>query len=62
MSIVRDNLMKEKYYTPYCGGEDCIIMPRTHFNGEQFQCRSCRWVSNFDDDFIRRYKENWNIR
>lgn len=35
-------------------------MPRTFFNGKQFQCPYCGWVSSFPEDFIKRYKEKWN--
>ena len=61
MSIITDNLMKEKHYTPYCGGGDCPTMPRSSFDGDQFKCRSCGWRSGFDDDFIREYKVKWDI-
>lgn len=35
------------------------IMPRTFFNGHQFQCPYCGWISKFPEDFIKRYKEKW---
>ena len=45
-SIVRSNLLTERFYTPYCGSvEKCSHgMPRTRFDGEQFACR-CGWRS-----------------
>lgn len=57
MSIVRDNLMSDPNYTPYCGAiDDCEYrMPRTRFDGEQFVCR-CGWRSGFDAKFIEQYK------
>lgn len=60
MSIVRRNLMNVEGYSPYCGG-DCIL-PRTIFNGEQFECPCCDWVSKFPADFIKEYKEKWGIK
>lgn len=62
MSIVRDNLMNQKGYSPYCGNIRCFFgMPRTTFNGEQFTCR-CGWVSGFPKGFIKEYKEKWELK
>jgi hypothetical protein len=62
MSIVRDNLMTRQNYAPYCGNADCRgLMPRSTFNGEQFACRACGWVSQFPSDFIAEYKAKWGI-
>lgn len=47
-------------YSPYC--PQCSVMPRTFFNGEQFQCPNCGWVSQFPEDFIERYKNKWKIK
>jgi len=59
-SIVRENLMNESGYSPYCGAERCRHRwPRTYFNGEQFKC-NCGWVSEFPIGFIRRYKAKWD--
>ncbi|AXT40230.1 hypothetical protein D1814_16895 [Alteromonas sp. BL110] len=55
MSLVRENLLSRLNYTPYCGGECCKVMPRTSFNGSQFQCSSCGWVSRFEPEFIETY-------
>ncbi len=62
-SIVRENLMKDKDYTPYCGNptpkreKGGCSCPRTHFNKDikQFSCSECGWVSRFDKEFIHRY-------
>lgn len=65
-TIVRENLMTEKNYTPYCGNDKSSFQfggcrnPRTLFNGVQFQCPSCGWRSQFPDEFIDRYKKKWN--
>lgn len=71
MSIVRDNLMERKGYSPYCGDELCKPReyyplkgekwPRTVFDGEQFNCPKCRWRSEFDEGFIKEYKEKWKL-
>lgn len=59
MSIVRENLMTRKGYTPYCGNVDCRFhMPRTRYIGGQFQC-GCGWRSSFDDEFIEAYQAKW---
>ena len=57
-SIVRDNLMNEKGYKPYCGraGRCSGYWPRTVFTGSQFRCESCGWQSNFEPEFIANYK------
>ena len=61
MSIIRDNLMTQKGYSPYCGsiGKRCS-MPRTTFTGTQFKCSECGWVSSFDEKFIAAYKTKWS--
>ena len=84
-SIVRENLMTEQGYRPYCGNSEKIDRgkwngwaggtppdysrlpthcsnPRTKFNGEQFICRECGWVSEFPKEFIDKYKLKWNIK
>lgn len=56
MSIVRNNLLTQLYYTPYCGAETCRHRwPRTQFNGKQFACK-CGWQSQFEPEFIEQYK------
>ena len=47
-TIVRENLMTREGYSPYC--PQCSEMPRTFFNGEQFQCPNCGWISQFPED------------
>jgi len=60
MSIVRENLMNELDYTPYCGNGNCVgRMPRTSFDGEQFKCHACGWRSAFEVEFIDAYKAKW---
>lgn len=54
MSIVRDNMLTRLGYTPYCGR--CNTMRKTHFNGEQMECRICGWESGFEPEFIKQYK------
>lgn len=57
MSIVKSNLLSDRHYTPYCGYLYCLTMPRTIFNGSQFECPCCKWKSSFDDKFISEYKD-----
>ena len=61
MSLIRDNLMTREGYSPYCGNDDCMTCPRTIFNGEQFICPHCGWVSKLPADFIAEYKAKWKI-
>lgn len=59
MSIVRENLMNEPGYSPYCGAENCNLRwPRTRFNGQQFACR-CGFETTFEPEFIAAYKAKW---
>jgi hypothetical protein len=61
MSIVRENLMKDANYRPYCGNGYCGgMMPRTVWTGSQFKCYSCHWISQFPEDFIAEYKAKWH--
>ncbi len=60
VSVVRANLMGRKGYTPYCGNGKCTEMPRTFFDGEQFECRHCNWRSDFPSEFITEYKNKWS--
>lgn len=59
-SFVRNNLMTRPGYSPYCGNM-CGAMPRTEFNGTQFECPCCGWVSEFPKDFINKYKKKWEV-
>lgn len=61
MSVVRNNLMTQRGYTPYCGNGNCRgLMPRSKFNGNQFECHSCGWESEFEPEFIAGYKSKWD--
>lgn len=53
MSIVRNNLLSDPNYAPYCMGNNCRVMDRLVFTGKQFQCRSCGYITEFDADFIQ---------
>lgn len=63
-SIVRQNLMDDVNYRPYCGAFDkrCTL-PRTQYRtiDSQFICSECGWVSSFPEDFIKRYKEKHSL-
>jgi hypothetical protein len=65
MSQVRENLMSRAGYSPYCGGgisgDTSCSMPRTSWNGQQFRCGQCGWVSAFPADFIAEYRAKWNL-
>lgn len=50
ISIVRQNLLNDKNYAPYCG--ECRTMERMKFNNDQFVCKHCNSQTNFDSDFI----------
>ena len=57
LSIVRENLLTRPGYSPYCGSNSPACRnPRTLFNGTQFECPSCHWLSDFEPEFIERYK------
>lgn len=66
-SIVRENLMSQEGYRPYCGNNISrdthggCDNPRTKWNGQQFVCPTCGWVSQFPIEFIIRYKQKWNL-
>jgi len=60
MDIVRNNLMTQPGYTPYCGTGNYCRIPRTYFDGEQFACPHCGWRSQFPADFIAEYKAKWH--
>lgn len=65
MSVVRENMLTQRGYTPYCGnlrysptgGNGTCSMPRTFFNGSQLECPNCGWKSNFEPEFIEEYKK-----
>jgi predicted RNA-binding Zn-ribbon protein involved in translation (DUF1610 family) len=60
MDIVRNNLMTQLGYAPYCGSDPCTSFRRSRFDGEQFVCPHCGWRSQFPDDFIFEYKAKWH--
>ena len=52
--------MTEANYSPYCGNATgTCSMPRTTWNGNQFECHECGWVSSFPNEFISDYKNKW---
>ena len=55
---VRHKFMNEQDYAPYCGNGSC--MGRAPFNGKQFQCVRCNWISQYPNDFLIRYKKKWD--
>lgn len=62
-TIVRENLMTQKGYMPYCGADHCKYRnPRVGYNHQlkQFEC-ICGWISKYPEDFIKRYEEKWEI-
>ena len=61
-TLIEQNLMNQKGYSPYCGTINNCTFPRTRFNGLQFKCPCCHWTSNFPKEFIKGYKEKWNIK
>lgn len=61
-STVRNNLLTREGYSPYCGNGNCTMhMPRTQFDGLQFECL-CGWRSAFPREFIAAYKQRWGIK
>ena len=66
-SFIRNKLMLDKAYSPYCGNDIMTYAeggchnPRTKFKEGQFICPSCGWKSQFPTDFIDRYKKKWEI-
>ncbi len=63
-TIVRENLMKDKNYRPYCGNWNNCYNPRTEYRAVdgQFICPHCKWVSQFPKDFIDRYNAKHNLK
>lgn len=61
-TIVRQNLMDDKNYRPYCGNNVSCYNPKTELrtNG-QFICPHCKWISAFPEDFVKRYKEKHSL-
>ncbi len=62
-TIVRQNLIENKDYLPYCGNNlyKCTN-PRTVKTGLLIlKCPECGWESEFPEDFVKRYKEKHNL-
>lgn len=58
LSIIRQNLLEDKTYRPYCGNKNCKYdMPRVEYNvkSNQFKCK-CGWKSSFPKNFLLIYK------
>jgi len=68
-TIVRQNLIDNINYRPYCGNNaprgrlGRCSNPRTEYRtyDSQFICPECKWISAFPEDFIKRYKEKHNL-
>jgi rubredoxin len=62
-TIVRQNLMDDPNYRPYCGNMDNCYNPRTQYRpiDGQFICPNCKWISQFPADFVARYRAKHNI-
>lgn len=62
-TIVRQNLMDEVRYRPYCGEEKGCYNPRTEYRSVdgQFICPNCKWISKFPEDFIKRYRDKHKV-
>lgn len=67
-SIVRNNMMRQRNYTGYCGNNlpardpGGCHNPRTYWDKGQFKCPECGWRSKYPDDFIELYKQRWGIK
>ena len=62
-TIIRQNMMDDKNYRPYCGAERCSGgWPRMiQMDNLQFRCPSCGFNTQIDKDFIDRYRDRWSI-
>lgn len=62
-TLIRQNMMDDKDYKPYCGNDRCPSMPRTKWDTSlmQMYCPICGWVSQFPKEFIDRYKAKHNL-
>ena len=62
-TIVRQNLMDNVNYRPYCGSSERCSNPRTEYRtlDSQFICPECKWISTFPENFIKRYKEKHKL-
>jgi len=67
-TIVRQNLMDDVNYRPYCGNTHPSHSPLGCNNPRaeripdlQFKCPNCGWTSSFPEEFITRYKLKHNL-
>lgn len=63
-TIVRQNMMDNPNYQGYCGNawNSGCSMPRTiRMINLQSKCPECGWVSQYPEDFIKRYKEKHGL-
>ena len=60
-SQVRTNMMKDRYYTPYC--IPCPGLQRYNFTSEigTLKCPNCGDVITYPKEFIDRFKAKHNI-
>lgn len=57
LSVVRQNLLTQRGYAPYCGNEKCPRhWPRTEYRFGQFEC-ACGWRSEFEPTFIEKVQK-----
>lgn len=58
-TTVRQNMMKDKNYRPYCGQmsefNNCSL-PRV---GKNFKCPECGFELVFEKEFFERYRAKW---
>lgn len=58
-TTVRNNLLNDANYKPYCGNFKCNTMPRAEKIGLcVYKCPSCGWVSNLSELFINHFVEH----
>ena len=62
VSTIRTNLSKDPFYRPYCGNLDCKDSPRTIFKDKQFECPSCGWRTDFEEDYIESLVKRLKIK
>lgn len=59
ISIVRQNLVDDEYYRPYCGSQKKCSWPRTVRTWTGFKCLECGWESLMPIEFMDRYNKKW---
>jgi hypothetical protein len=61
VNVVRQNLLTQAGYAPYCGAQDCAHdWPRARWDGDQFQC-DCGWRSALPASFVAEYRAKWGL-